>query len=165
MRRAVLSAASKDFFSRKLPSPSSTAQPRAAQLAGQRQRGGVQASPSGATYASATCGGAAFWTSSWACSVSTSRSKPDGEADPRRLGPADRLAQPVVAPAAEQRVLRAQPAVRELEGRARVVVEAAHQPRIQRVRHAGGIQRRRHLRKVRSSTPHRANRRSSAACR
>ncbi len=42
MRRAVLSAASKDFFRRKLPSPSSIRSPCVAQFAGQSQRGGVQ---------------------------------------------------------------------------------------------------------------------------
>ena len=42
MLRASLSAISKDFFRRKLPSPSSMRSPSAAQLAGQSQRGGVQ---------------------------------------------------------------------------------------------------------------------------
>src|SRR6476659_4325267 len=49
------------------------------------------------------------------------------EADSGSLGSADRLAQPVVAPTAQQRVLRSQPPMRELKRRPRVVVEPADQ--------------------------------------
>ena len=61
---------------------------------------------------------------------------------PGRFGAADGLAEAVVAAAAEQGILRAQAAVRELEGGAGVVVEAAHQAVVARVGHAGGIERR-----------------------
>ena len=88
-----------------------------------------------------------------------------GKADARRFGPADGLAQPVVAAAAEQGILRAQAAVGELEGGAGVVVQAAHQPVIARVRHAGRIQRRRHRGKVRLARLRPANRQSPAASR
>jgi hypothetical protein len=70
-----------------------------------------------------------------------------GKADARRFGSADGLAQAVVAAAAEQRVLRAQAAVRELEGGARVVVEAAHQAVVARVGHAGRVERGQDLRR------------------
>ena len=55
-----------------------------------------------------------------------------GEADADAVGPAELLHEAVVAPAAENRVLRADGARQDLERRARVVVEAAHEP----VRHA-----------------------------
>ena len=72
-----------------------------------------------------------------------------GKSDSRRLGPADRLAQAVVAPAAEQGILRAQSAMREFERGPGVVVQAANQAVIACVGNIGGIERRRHLYKVR----------------
>src|SRR5208337_1327117 len=51
----------------------------------------------------------------------------DGETNSRRGRPAERLGKPVITPAAEDRVLRPQRAMRELERRARVVIEAADQ--------------------------------------
>ena len=95
-------------------------------------------SPSGAIKASAFCG-------SWAGFLGEQREHQPvlahGKADAGGFGPADGFAQAVVAAAAEQGVLRAQAAVRELEGGAGVVVEAAHQAVIARVGHAGGIER------------------------
>ena len=55
--------------------------------------------------------------------------EPDREAHARRGRPAERLDQPVVAPAAAERALRAERAVVHLERGARVVVEPAHQRR------------------------------------
>ena len=52
-----------------------------------------------------------------------------GKADPGRGRPAELLDQQVVAPAAAQGALRAQPRRLELEHRARVVVQPAHQRR------------------------------------
>src|ERR1035441_4166983 len=75
----------------------------------------------------------------------------DGEADAGSLGPAQHLAQAVVAPAAEQRVLRAQAAaVRhgELKRRPRVVVEPAYQARVHCKGNATANQRSLYLREV-----------------
>ena len=54
----------------------------------------------------------------------------DRKADARRMDlRAQRFRQPVVAAAAQHRVLRAQRAMHHFEGRAHVIVQAAHQPR------------------------------------
>ena len=58
------------------------------------------------------------------------RSMPMPEADARRRLAADRLDQPVVAAARQQRHLRPRPRRHDLEHRVRVVVEAPHQPRL-----------------------------------
>ena len=78
-----------------------------------------------------------------ASSVRISRSSPIAKPIPGALRAAQHLAQAVVAPAAQQRILRPQPASRllgrghgKLERRARVVVEPPHQPRVQVVLHA-----------------------------
>ena len=70
--------------------------------------------------------------------------QPHRKTNPRRLGSAYGLAQAVVAAAAEQRILRTQSSMREFEGRPCVVIESAHQPRIQLVGDASGIERRSH---------------------
>ena len=57
--------------------------------------------------------------------------EPHGKADAGSFGAAYGFAQAVVASAAEQCVLRTQASVRELERGAGVVIQAAHQPRIQ----------------------------------
>ena len=62
------------------------------------------------------------------------------EADARRRRPADRLDQAVVAAAAADRVLRADRRVLELEGRPRVVVEAAYEGRRELVGDAHRVQ-------------------------
>ena len=56
----------------------------------------------------------------------------DGEADPGSGWTAQSFGESVIASAAENCILRAQCAVRELKGRARVVVESAHQAVVQR---------------------------------
>src|SRR5205807_7696414 len=61
---------------------------------------------------------------------------PRAEADRRRGRPADLLDETVVPAAAAERRLRARLGPLVLEGRARVVVEAAHERRRERVRHA-----------------------------
>ena len=61
-------------------------------------------------------------------SASTSRSRPAAKPMPGAIRAAELLHEPVVAAAAEQRVLRAERLPQHLERRARVVVEAAHQP-------------------------------------
>ena len=67
--------------------------------------------------------------------------EPEGEADARRRRPAERLDQPVVAAAAAERVLGAvERAAGVLERRAQVVVEAAHQPRLDAVRDAERVE-------------------------
>src|SRR5204862_7439622 len=62
------------------------------------------------------------------------------EADPRRMGAAERFCEAVVAPAAGERRLR--PAFRpdELPGRARVVVEPADERRDELVANADGVE-------------------------
>ena len=62
------------------------------------------------------------------------------EADRRRLGPPSERTRPVVAAAAADGALRAEHARGDLEDRALVVVEAAHDPRIDDVRDAGQIE-------------------------
>ena len=71
------------------------------------------------------------------------------EADSRRRRPADRLDQPVVAPAAADRALRADRLVPELERRARVVVEAPDERRLELVTDAGRVEERPDLLEVR----------------
>ena len=66
-----------------------------------------------------------------------------------RSGAADHLGQAVVAPAAADRGLRAEPVVDELEGGARVVVQAAHQLLVVLVRDPGRGQQLAHLLVVR----------------
>ena len=57
---------------------------------------------------------------------------PGRPADRRRGRPAERLDQPVIAPAAEHRALRAEPIGDELERGVAVIIEPAHQPRVAR---------------------------------
>src|SRR5512135_792082 len=73
----------------------------------------------------------------------------DREADPRRLRPAEVEDELVVAPAAEQRVLRAEAGGSDLEDGARVVVEAADQEGVFFEWNAGGTQERDELAVVR----------------
>ena len=76
-------------------------------------------------------------------------------ADRRQRGAADHLGQAVVAAAAADRGLRAEPVVDELEGGAGVVVEAADQPRVVLVRHARRGQQLAHLLVVALQASHR----------
>ena len=65
----------------------------------------------------------------------------EGEADARRRRPAQRLDEAVVAAAATERVLRrVERAAGELERGAQVVVEAAHEPGLDDVRDAEGVE-------------------------
>ena len=63
-----------------------------------------------------------------------------GPADGRRRRPAHRLDQPVVAPAGDDRALRAQLPGDELERRMAVVVEAAHQVRVPAIADPEGVE-------------------------
>src|ERR1700679_234560 len=60
------------------------------------------------------------------------------------LGPANSLAQAVIPAAAEQSILRAKAAMRELKGGAGVVIEPPYKAVIARVRHASRIKRGNH---------------------
>ena len=62
----------------------------------------------------------------------TSRSSPMANPIPGAAGPPSASDKSVVAPSAEDRVLRSQRAVREFESCTRVVVEAAHQAVVER---------------------------------
>src|SRR5215813_9022765 len=55
----------------------------------------------------------------------------NGKADSGSFGAAERLRQSVIPSTAQDRILRAQIAVREFKSRSRVVVKATHQPVIQ----------------------------------
>ena len=54
-------------------------------------------------------------------------------ADPRHRRPAHQLDQPVITPAGQHRALRAEIGRDELEDGVRVIIEAAHQPRVEPV--------------------------------
>ena len=71
---------------------------------------------------------------------------------PGALRTAQRFRKPVVAPAAEDRILRPQSAVGEFKCRARVVVEPAHQAIVQRKRHADRFQDLLHLLEMLAAT-------------
>ena len=88
----------------------------------------------------------------WSCSTAPAarriRSMPGRPADPRRRRAAELLDQPVVAAAAAERGLGPQPLRLELEHRARVVVEPAHERGIDLVRDAGRVEQGAHLAEV-----------------
>ena len=67
-------------------------------------------------------------------------------------GAAQRFRKPVVAPAAEDRILRPQSAVGEFKRRPRVVVEPAHQSIVERKRHADSFQDLLHLLEMLAAT-------------
>jgi hypothetical protein len=71
-----------------------------------------------------------------------------GEADPRRLRSANSLAQPVVAPTAQQGVLCTQSAMRKFESGSRVIVESTHKAVIACVGYARCVERRCYCGKV-----------------
>ena len=79
-----------------------------------------------------TSSGAAATTMPSFSSASSSRSMPGAEPDPGRRRTADLLDEPVVAPAAADRRVRVLVRPDELERGARVVVEPAHERRIER---------------------------------
>ncbi len=76
------------------------------------------------------------------------RSTPAAKPTPGSAGPAELLDQAVVAAAAAERVLRAERAGSELEHRARVVVEPAHERRVDLVAEARVVEQRPHRREV-----------------
>ncbi len=80
--------------------------------------------------------------------ASSIRSTPAAQPMPGVGGAAEQLDQPVVAPAAADARLRAERVGGELEERARVVVEAAHERRVDLVGDAGGVQERADLGEV-----------------
>ncbi len=61
-------------------------------------------------------------------------------ADGRCLRPAERLHQPVIAPARQHGALRAQPVGHELEGGVTIIIEPAHQPVVAGPRDPGRVQ-------------------------
>ena len=142
MRRAVLSAASKDFLRRKLPSPSSMREAGAAQFAGQSERGGVEIFAERGDVSVSLCAACGAAASGRVLRLEGQHQPVEahGKADAGRFGSAEGFAEAVVAAAAEQGVLRAEAAVRELEGGAGVVVEAANQAVIERVGNAGRVE-------------------------
>ena len=73
------------------------------------------------------------------------------EADPGRRRTADLLDEPVVAAAAADRRVRVLVGTDELERRARVVVEPAHERRVEHVRHAVEVELRAHLVEMRAA--------------
>ncbi len=77
-------------------------------------------------------------------SASSSRSRPAPKPMPGVGRPTDRLDEPVVAPAAADGRVRVLERGDELEGRARVVVEATHERRVEDVRHAVEVELRAH---------------------
>ena len=75
----------------------------------------------------------------------------NGKADARRGRAAERFGKAVIASAAENRVLRAERAVRELEGRTGVVIQAAHQPVVDGERNVHGRKNLLHFGEVRAA--------------
>src|SRR6202034_3290170 len=63
-----------------------------------------------------------------------------GKPDPGGFGSAEGLAQAAIGSTANQRILRAQARVRELEGGSRVIVEATNKAVVQLVGNAGRIE-------------------------
>ena len=129
------SAVSKDFFSRKFSSPSSTtkscrrnsrARPRRLAIHAVAQRSDIDIR-------------LAQTASADSCNAITSRSSPMAKPIPERCGPPSDSDKPVVSPAAEDRVLRAQRSVRELKRRSRVVIQPSHQAVVQREGNADGV--------------------------
>ena len=86
-----------------------------------------------------------------------------GPADPRHRRPAHQLDQPVVAAAGHHRALRAEIGRDELEGGVGVIVEAAHQARVQPVGDAEPVEPVAHPREERRATPRSDSRRKSGA--
>ena len=84
-------------------------------------------------------------------SASSSRSMPAPKPMPGRRRPADLLDEPVVAPAAADHRVRVLLRPHELERGARVVVEPAHERRIEDVRHAEPVEPCAHLVEVRAA--------------
>ena len=80
--------------------------------------------------------------------ASRMRSTPAAHPQPGVGGAAELLDQPVVAAAAADAALGAQRARLELEHRARVVVQAAHERGVDLVGHVGGVEQRAHGREV-----------------
>ena len=129
MWRATLSAASKDFFRRKVPSPSSTARPARAEFAGEGEGCGVGGRADGSDV-DVEPGCVLF--GRLRLEREDEAVLADGETDAGGFGAAEHLGEAVVAASAEEGVLGAEAGAgllggrdRELEGGAGVVVKAA----------------------------------------